>query len=87
MRVTVERIDGHLAPICAGASRMHVGFDPDTVLLTMTCPFCGKRTLRNLVEGDAFEVNHRRSCRLEQIMRRLKAHPELAGPPVVIVLG
>ena len=58
-----------------------------TVLLTMACPFCGKRTLRLLVEDDAFEVNHRRSCRLEQIMRRIKAHPELAGPPVVIVLG
>ncbi len=87
MKVTVERIDGHLVPVCAGASRMHVAFDPDTVLLTMTCPYCGKRTLRYLVEGDAFEVNHRKRCRLERAMRRIKAHPELAGPPVVIILG
>ena len=87
MRVTVERIDGHLAPICAGASRMHVAFDSDTVLLTMTCPYCGKRTLRYLVAGDTFEVNHRKRCRLERAMRRIKTHPELAGPAVVIVLG
>ena len=60
---------------------MHVAFDPDTVLLTMTCPYCGKRTLRYLVAGDAFEVNHRKNCRLERAMRRIKAHPELAGPP------
>ena len=66
---------------------MHVQYDSDTVLLTMTCPYCGKRTLRYLVEGDAFEVRHRQSCRLEATMRRLKAHPELAGPAVVIVLG
>ena len=66
---------------------MHLAFDPDTGTLTMACPFCGKRTLRLVVEGDAFEVNHRKSCRLERTIRRLKAHPELAGPPVVIVLG
>jgi len=68
-------------------SRMDLAFDANTGVLTMACPFCGKRTLRYLVEGDEFEVNHRRTCRLEQIMRRIKAHPELAGPPVVIVLG
>ena len=87
MKVTVERIDGHFVPVCPGVSQMHVQYDSDTALLTMTCPFCGKRTLRYLVEGDEFEVNHRKRCRLERIMRRLRAHPELAGPPVVIVLG
>ena len=88
MRVTVERIDGHLASICAGSSRMDLEFDPGTGLLTMACPFCGRRTLRYLVEGDAFEVNHRKSCRLERTMRRLKAHPERGRHgPVVIVLG
>ena len=67
---------------------MHLQYDSDTALLTMACPFCGKRTLRYLVEGDAFEVRHRQSCRLEATMRRLKAHPELvAHGPVVIVLG
>jgi len=87
MRVKVDRIDGHLVPICAGMSRMDLAFDANTGVLTMACPFCGKRTLRYLVEGDEFKVNHRRTCRLEQIMRRIKAHPELAGPPVVIILG
>ena len=87
MRVTVERIDGRLVPVCAGVSWMHLQYDSDTALLTMACPFCGKRTLRLLVEGDEFEVNHRKHCRLERAMRRIKAHPELAGPAVVIVLG
>ena len=66
---------------------MHLEFDPDTVLLTLVCPFCGRHTLRYLVAGDEFEVNHRKNCRLERTMRQLKAHPELAGPPVVIVFG
>ena len=91
MRVKVERIDGHLAPICAGASRMHVAFDPDTALLTMTCRFCGTCTLRYLVDGDEFEVNHRNRCRRVRAIRRveahLEAHPELVGPGVVMVLG
>ncbi len=87
MRLTVERIDGRLVPVCAGMSWMHLQYDSDTALLTMTCPFCGKRTLRYLVEGDEFEVNHRKNRRLEATMRRLKAHPELvAHGPVVIVL-
>ena len=85
MRVKVERIDGHLAPICAGMSRMDLAFDANTALLTMTCSSCGRQTLRRLVEGDAFKVNHRKRCRLEATMRQLKAHPEL-GRPVVIVL-
>ena len=83
MQVTVTRIDGRLVPECPGASRMHVEFDAYSALLTMACPFCGKRTLRFLAEGDAFEVNHRKSCRLARRVRRveayLKEHPELVG--------
>ena len=88
MRVKVDRIDGHLVPICAGMSRMDLAFDANTGVLTMACPFCGKRTLRLVVEGDSFEVRHRKNCRLEATMRRMKAHPEqVAHCPVVIVSG
>ena len=87
MRATVTEIDGRLVPECPGASRMHLEFDPITVLLTMTCPFCGKRTLRYLVAGDEFEVNHRKSCRLARTVRRieahLEAHPGLVGQGAV----
>ena len=83
MRATVTKIDGRLVPVCPGLSRMHLAFDPITALLTMTCEFCGRTTLRYLVEGDEFEVNHRKSCRLARAVRRieahLEAHPELVG--------
>jgi len=65
---------------------MHVAFDPDTALLTMTCPFCGTCTLRYLVAGDEFEVNHRKNCRLEATMRRLEAHPDLLGQGTVVIV-
>ena len=89
MTATVARIDGHLVPECPGGSRMLLAFDPYMALLTMTCPFCGKRTLRYLVEGDSFEVNHRRSCRLDRAVRRfIRKHPELVGVGAeVIVVG
>ena len=89
MRVTVTRIGGRLVPECPGASRMDLEFDPYTALLTMSCPFCGKRTLRYLAEGDSFEVNHRRSCRLDRAVRRLiREHPELVGlGNELIILG
>ena len=89
MTVTVARIGGLLVPECPGASRMDLEFDPYTALLTMSCPFCGKQTLRYLVEGDVFKVNHRRSCRLDRAVRRLvREHPELVGKGTeVIILG
>ena len=87
MRATVVRIGRHLVPECPGASRMHLEFDPDTALLTMSCPFCGKRTLRYLVDGDEFEVKHRRSCRLDRAVRRLQAeHPELVGKGTELII-
>ena len=89
MRATVTEIGGLLVPVCPGASRMRLEFDPYTALLTMSCPFCGKRTLRYLVDGDEFEVKHRRRCRLDRAVRRLLAkHPELVGKGTeVIILG
>ena len=82
MRVKVERIGGHLVPVCPGASRMHVAFDHVTALLTLTCLFCGERTLRFLVVCDEFEVRHRKRCRLREIRSvgvGLEAHPVLVG--------
>ena len=83
MKATVREIDGLLVLECPGSSRMHQEFDHTTALLTMTCSCCGRRTLRYLVEGNEFQVNHRKSCRLARAVRRieahLEAHPELIG--------
>jgi len=87
MTVTVARIGGRLVPQFPGASRMDLEFDPYTALLTMSCPFCGKQTLRYLAEGDSFEVNHRRSCRLDRAVRRLmEEHPELVGKGTELII-
>ena len=52
MKVTVERVHGHLVAETPGLSRMSVHFDAATALLTIKCPFCRRRTGRVLREGD-----------------------------------
>ncbi len=87
MRATFTNMDGHLVPVCLG--RMHVEFDPVTALLTLTCPFCGERTLRFLVVCDEFEVRHRKRCRLREIRSvgvGLEGHPVLVGRGAVMIV-
>ena len=86
MKVTVERVRGHLVAETPGLSKMSVHFDAATALLTIRCPFCRRRTEQVLKEGETFEVNHWPSCRLERTVRRLlEQHPELVGKGTVVI--
>ena len=80
MAVTITRIDGDLAAEWPGASAFTLGFVPERGRLVITCPLCRKRTARDLVEGESFEIRHRRRCWLSRTLRRLVAqYPERVG--------
>ena len=71
MAVTITRIDGDLAAEWPGASAFILGFVPERGRLVITCPVCQTRTVRDLVEGESFEIRHRRRCWLARTLRRL----------------
>ncbi len=80
MAVTVTRIDGRLAAEWPGASAYYVDLVPELGPLVITCPLCRRETVRDLVEGESFEIRHRRRCWLARTLRRLVAqYPERVG--------
>ena len=80
MRVTVETVNSHVVAESPGISAMHLEVSPETRLIVITCPACGERTMRYLVEGDEFDVRHLRECQLERAIASFIAkQPERVG--------
>ncbi len=81
MRVTVRIIDGMPAVIGPGLLALRGEVDLNIHLIALTCPQCGQRTVRYLVDGDTFEVRHATDCALADALRAFLArHPELDEP-------
>ena len=87
MKVRVTSWHGTLVAMGPGLSQLTQDLDFRTNVVRFRCPWCRRVTERTLVAGDEFEINHRKSCKLNRaLLRDMAAHPEKAGRHVTVAL-
>ena len=70
-----------------GLSKLKQDLDSGTNVVRFRCPWCRRVTERTLVAGDEFEIEHRKSCKLNRaLLRDMAAHPEKEGRHVTVAL-